>query len=357
MPVPKVAVPSLKVTVPVGAPEPEVAGLTAAVNVTDCAGRSRLALEKAGGRGATAPVLRCRLSMAPNRVPPVPLEFCHQLMLTLLTPIHPKVAVTVAYCPLAPRSSRSAAAGWPRRAVAGDHGAAGLAVGVEIQGVEVESPATALGDVMHAAPVGRHEHIGRPIPGQGVLLVPSIISALPALVPVEVKAKPLSTSGSASVELDTARFSKLITVTAVLADPTVCVKTAEVLPVKLVSAAIDGRDRVAADRQAAGGEGGLIDSVHHAERAGAQSRGAVHEGHGAGGRAGAGSHRADRGGERDRLAKTVRVETRRDAGGRGSLRDCLRQRRGSAGREAAVAAIDGRDRMAAGRQVPAVKVA
>ena len=47
--------------------------------------------------------------------------------------------------------------------------------------------------------------------------------------------------------------------------------------------AIDGRDRVAADCQAAGGEGGLIDSVHDAERAGAQSIGAVHEGHGAGG--------------------------------------------------------------------------
>ena len=33
---------------------------------------------------------------------------------------------------------------------------------------------------------------------------------------------------------------------------------------------------------------GLIDSVHDAQRAGAQGRGAVHEGHGAGGRAGAG---------------------------------------------------------------------
>src|ERR1700677_3439911 len=72
-------------------------------------------------------------------------------------------------------------------------------------------------------------------PGQGALLIPSTNSATPAPVPDEVKAKPLSASGSACAALDTVRVSKLITVAALLADPTAWVRTADVLVVKFES--------------------------------------------------------------------------------------------------------------------------
>ena len=123
----------------------------------------------------------------------------------------------------------------PGRAIAGDHGAAGLPVGVEIEGVEVESPPTALGDVLHAAPVGCHEHVGRPVSRPG--------SAARPLDHQRVAGAGAGGSEGKAAEhqrfdercAETVRFSKLIKVTAVLAGPTDCVSTAEVLPVKLVS--------------------------------------------------------------------------------------------------------------------------
>ena len=110
------------------------------------------------------------------------------------------------------------------------------------------------------------------------------------------------------------------TLVVVAAWSTVCVTCCGSAGGEVGVAAIDGRDRVAADRQAAGGEGGLIDSVHDAERAGAQGRGAVLEGHGAGGRAGAGLTAATVAVNVIDWPNVAGVETRRDAGGGGRLR-------------------------------------